>query len=70
MKNKKLLIGLLGLGILYALYMKNKNKPKAYSKACYDALDRRLMQEDVKPPNFNQTFLETCSKTEMKNQKA
>ena len=69
MKNKNILIGLVGLGILYALYMKNKNKPKTYSKACYDALERRLIQEDNKPPNFNQTFLENCSKTEIKNKK-
>ena len=70
MKNKNILIGLVSLGVLYALYMNNKKKPKTYSKACYDALERRNMQEDVKPPNFNQTFLENCSKTEMKNKKA
>ena len=28
MKNKNILIGLVGLGILYALYLKNKKKPK------------------------------------------
>ena len=43
---------------------------KNYSKECYDALDRALLTESVKRPNFNQTFLETCSKTEMKNKKA
>ena len=64
MKNKNILIGLVGLGILYALYLKNKKKPKTYSKACYDALDGRLMQQDMKPPNFNQTFLENCAKLE------
>jgi hypothetical protein len=49
--------------------MKNKKKPKTYSKECYDALDKALLTESVKPPNFNQTFLENCSKTEFKNKK-
>lgn len=43
---------------------------KTYSKECYDALAMRNMQEDVKPPNFNQTFLEICKKSEMENKKA
>jgi hypothetical protein len=29
MSNKNILIGLVGLGVLYALYMKNKKKPEA-----------------------------------------
>ncbi len=29
MSNKNILIGLVALGVLYALYMKNKNKPEA-----------------------------------------
>jgi hypothetical protein len=62
MKNKNILIALVGLGVLYALYMKNKNKPKVYSKECYDALATRNMQEDVKPANFEKDFLENCEK--------
>ena len=39
-----------------------KSYPKVYSKECYDKLTRRLQDEDVKPPNFEKDFLETCSK--------
>jgi hypothetical protein len=43
---------------------------KNYSKECYDALEGRNMQQDIKPLNFEKDFLENCSKTEMKNKKA
>jgi hypothetical protein len=41
-------------------------KPKTYSKECMDSLNRRLMQEDVKKPNFENDFLENCAKNEKK----
>jgi hypothetical protein len=67
MKNKKLLYGLLGIGAIAGFYFYNKNKmPKTYSKKCQDDLDRRLMQEDVKPANFSKDFLERCAKNEQK----
>ena len=31
-----------------------------------DSLNRRLMQEDVKKPNFENDFLENCAKNEKK----
>jgi hypothetical protein len=71
MKNKKLLYGLLGIGAIagfyFYFYNKNKNKmPKIYSKKCQDDLNIRLMQEDVKPLNFSNDFLERCAKNEQK----
>ena len=67
MKNKNILYGLLGAGALAVFYFWNKNqKPKTYSKECLDSLNRRLEQEDVKPPNFEKDFLENCAKNEKK----
>lgn len=67
MKNKKLLYGILGIGAIAGFYFWKKNKmPKTYSKKCQDDLDRRLMQEDVKPDNFSKDFLEKCAKNEQK----
>jgi hypothetical protein len=67
MKNKKLLFGLLGIGAIAGFYFYNKNKmPKTYSKKCQDDLNIRLMQEDVKPLNFSNDFLERCAKNEQK----
>ena len=43
-----------------------QNKSKTYSKECMDSLNRRLMQEDVKKPNFENDFLENCAKNEKK----
>jgi len=67
MKNKKLLFGLLGIVAIAGFYFWNKNKmPKTYSKKCQDDLNIRLMQEDVKPLNFSNDFLERCAKNEQK----
>lgn len=66
-KNKKILYGLLGAGAVAGFYFWNKNKKsKTYSKECMDSLNRRLMQEDVKKPNFENDFLENCAKNKKK----
>jgi hypothetical protein len=73
MNNKNILIGAGVVIVGYLLWKKSqKNSQNAlnetqYSKECYDSLKSRLMQEDVKPPNFEKTFLENCQKTEIKN---
>jgi len=69
MDNKKLLIGAGVVIVGYLLWKKSQNKVNQtqYSKECYDELRSRLMQKDVKPPNFEKDFLEKCRKTEIKN---
>ena len=71
MNNKNLLIGAGVVIVGYLLWKKSQNKVNQtqYSKECYDSLQGRLMQEDVKPPNFEKTFLEICRKTELKQPK-
>jgi hypothetical protein len=62
MKNKNLLIvaGVVIVG--YLLWKKSQGKVNQtqYSKECLDGLERALQQENVKPPNFEKTFLENC----------
>jgi hypothetical protein len=62
--NKKILIGAGVVIVVYLLYKKSQSKVNQtqYSKECYDSLQSRLMQEDVKPPNFEKDFLERCQK--------
>lgn len=64
MENKKLLIGAGVVIVGYLLWKKSQTKVNTtqYSKECYDSLQSRLMQEDVKPPNFEKDFLERCQK--------
>ena len=71
MENKKLLIGAGVVVVGYFLWKKSQSKvnQKQYSKECYDSLQSRLMQQDVKPPDFEKTFLEKCEKTKNKIQK-
>jgi hypothetical protein len=68
MENKKLLIGAGVVVVGYFLWKKSQSKVNQtqYSKECYDSLQSRLMQQDVKPPDFEKTFLEKCRKTELK----
>jgi hypothetical protein len=69
MNNKNLLIGAGVVVVAYLLWKKSQNKVNQtqYSKECYDSLQGRLMQQDVKEPDFEKTFLEKCRKTELKN---
>jgi hypothetical protein len=64
MKNKNLLIGAGVVVVGYLLWKKSQSKVNQtqYSKECYDSLQSRLMQEDVKPANFEKDFLERCQK--------
>jgi len=66
MENKKLLIGAGVVIVGYLLWKKSQSKVNQtqYSKECYDSLQSRLMQEDVKPANFSRDFLENCKKSE------
>ncbi len=66
MENKKLLIGAGVVVVAYLLWKKSQNKVNTtqYSKECYESLQRRLMQEDVKPANFEKDFLERCKNSE------
>lgn len=66
MENKKLLIGAGVVIVGYLLWKKSQNKVNTtqYSKECYDELERRLQQENVKPANFSKDFLENCKKSE------
>ena len=68
MKNKNLLIGAGVVVVGYLLWKKSQNKVNKtqYSKECYESLQGRLMQEDVKPPNFEKDFLENCEKSKNK----
>jgi len=74
MKNKNLLIGAGVVIVAYLLWKKSKSNSVAnnsvvtpqYSKECYDSLKIALQQENVKPPDFEKTFLEKCRKTELK----
>lgn len=52
---------LIGAGVVivgYLLWKKSQSKVNTtqYSKECYDELKSRLMQEDVKPANFQKIF--------------
>ena len=64
MNNKNLLIGAVVLVVGYLLYKKSKINVKEYSENCKAQLESRLMQEDVKPPNFENNFLERCREAE------
>jgi len=68
MENKKLLIGAGVVVVAYLLWKKSQSKVNTtqYSKECLDGLERALQQENVKPPDFEKTFLEKCRKTELK----
>jgi len=68
MENKKLLIGAGVVIVGYLLWKKSQSKVNQtqYSKECYDSLKIALQQENVKPPDFEKTFLEKCRKTELK----
>jgi hypothetical protein len=74
MENKKLLIGAGVVVLAYLLWKKSQSNSVAnnnvitpqYSKECYDSLKIALQQENVKPPDFEKTFLEKCQKTELK----
>jgi hypothetical protein len=64
MKNRNLLLGAGVVLVGYLLWKKSQSKVNQtqYSKECYDSLQSRLMQEDVKPANFEKDFLERCQK--------
>jgi hypothetical protein len=70
MNNKNILIGAGVIVLGYLLWKKSqKNSQNAlnetqYSKECLDGLKGALQQENVKPPNFEKTFLENCQKNE------
>ena len=74
MENKKLLIGAGVVIVGYLLWKKSKTNSVTnsnvitpqYSKECYDELKIRLQQEDAKPPDFQNIFLEKCRKTSLK----
>jgi hypothetical protein len=69
MKNTNLLIGVGVVIVGYLLYKKSKTNVKEYSENCKAQLERRLIQEDAKPPNFENDFLERCAKSENITQK-
>jgi hypothetical protein len=77
MENKKLLIGAGVVVVAYLFWKKSQSNSVAnsnvimpqYSKECYDELQIRLQQKDVKEPDFEKTFLEKCEKTKNKIQK-
>jgi len=61
---------LIGVGILivgYLLYKKSNTNVKEYSENCKAQLKMRLMQEDAKPPNFENDFLERCRNSEIED---
>ena len=64
MENKNILIGAGVVVVGYLLWKKSQSKVNQtqYSKECLDSLQSRLMQEDVKPVNFEKDFLERCQK--------
>ena len=64
MNNRNLLIGAGVLVVGYLLYKKSKSNVKEYSENCKAQLESRLMQQDVKPPNFENDFLEKCGTKE------
>ncbi len=74
MENKKLLIGAGVVVVGYLLWKKSQTNSVAnsnvitpqYSKECYDELQIRLQQKDLKEPDFQKTFLEKCEKTKNK----
>jgi hypothetical protein len=65
MKNTNLLIGAGVVVVGYLLYKKSQSNVKEYSENCKAQLESRLMQEDVKPPNFENDFLERCRNSEI-----
>jgi hypothetical protein len=67
MNNKNLLIGA-GVVIIGYLLWKKSQKTQ-YSKECINGLETALKQSNVKPPDFEKTFLEKCRKTELKQSK-
>jgi hypothetical protein len=68
--DKKILIGAGVVIVGYLLYKKSKSNVKEYSENCKAQLQLALEQENVKPPNFSNDFLERCQKDELnkKNQ--
>ena len=64
--NKKILIGAGVLVVGYLLLKKGKSNVKEYSENCKAQLRGILELENVKPPNFENDFLEKCKKTEAK----